>query len=488
MPGGAFGERLLRHASRMPDRPALIHAGDEIPYGALAGRVQALARSLAARAIGPGALVALTARREIDHVLATLALMELGVPQLALASRDPPALRANLASRVGATIVLADRPDDAVPGLPWIELGPALVEARMTPRAGGASPPSLPDADAAALYLTGSGTTGDPKIVAYSQRDLGTQADAHLDFTRHRILRPAHVEFNNSKRQRLYALWQGATCVFADAGAGSLRAQTSRDRVNWLELSPLHAADLVVACRAEGPLDDGVGIRIGGSRAPWPLRRDLIATVSPRLYVSYGTTETAFVSIADPSMHDERESVGPPSPNVAVEILDAAGAPVPAGDVGEIRIRAPAMATRYVGDAAATAQHFRDGWFRPGDLASRSHDGTLVLHGRADDMMILNGVNIFPAEIERVLEAHPAVESAAAFPIASQAHGEIPAAAVELRPGHDCGPGEIAAWARARLGLRAPRRVEIVAAMPRNAQGKILRREIARRLERDRSE
>jgi long-chain acyl-CoA synthetase len=94
-------------------------------------------------------------------------------------------------------------------------------------------------------------------------------------------------------------------------------------------------------------------------------------------------------------------------------------------------------------------------------------------------MMIMNGINIYPVEIERILERHPAVESAAAFPLASAMHGQIPVAAVELRAGTRCAGGELVAFARDALGMRAPRRVEVVAALPRNAQGKVMKRELA---------
>ena len=128
-------------------------------------------------------------------------------------------------------------------------------------------------------------------------------------------------------------------------------------------------------------------------------------------------------------MHDERETVGPPTAGVIADVLDA--------------------------------------------------DGRLYLHGRKDDMMIMNSIDIFPAEIERTLEAHPAVEAAAAFPIPSEVHGQIPAAAVELREGCACTASELVGYARGALGVRAPRRIEILASLPRNAQGKIVRREIA---------
>jgi acyl-coenzyme A synthetase/AMP-(fatty) acid ligase len=94
-------------------------------------------------------------------------------------------------------------------------------------------------------------------------------------------------------------------------------------------------------------------------------------------------------------------------------------------------------------------------------------------------MMMLNGINIFPAEIERILEEHPAVRSAAAFPIPSATYGDIPAAAVELNGTMPADAPALARYARERLGVRAPRKVLIVDALPRNANGKVVKRELA---------
>ncbi len=180
-----------------------------------------------------------------------------------------------------------------------------------------------------------------------------------------------------------------------------------------------------------------------------------------------------------PGEHDEAESVGRPLPGVELEVLDANGAGVAAGSPGQIRLRAAGMATGYVGNPSETARRFRNGWFYPGDMGTLRADGSLIVHGRQDDMMILNGLNIFPTEIERLLERHPAVKVAAALPLASRAHGQIPVAAVELRPEATCTALELQAFAREHLALRAPRRILILPALPRNSQGKILRREIS---------
>jgi len=166
-------------------------------------------------------------------------------------------------------------------------------------------------------------------------------------------------------------------------------------------------------------------------------------------------------------------------------IVDGEGAALPAGAIGELRVRADCMSHEYFGDPVATARHFRDGWYYPGDLASLTRDGILCVHGRADDMMILNSIKIFPAEIERVLEAHPGVKAAAAFAKPSRAHGDIPLAAVELHESATVAGEELMARARERLGVRAPRRIIVVDALPRNAAGKILKTELIDLLERD---
>jgi len=144
------------------------------------------------------------------------------------------------------------------------------------------------------------------------------------------------------------------------------------------------------------------------------------------------------------------------------------------------------MTSVYYRDPVATALHFKDGWFYPRDMGSLTPSGALRLHGRADDVMNLNGIKIFPAEIERVLEEHPAVRAAAAFAKRSGAHGDIPVAAVELHASGSVEAEELMASARALLGVRAPRKIFVLDTLPRNAAGKVLKRRLAELLARPR--
>jgi acyl-CoA synthetase (AMP-forming)/AMP-acid ligase II len=207
--------------------------------------------------------------------------------------------------------------------------------------------------------------------------------------------------------------------------------------------------------------------------------REAFARGGVAFYVEYGAREASGIASTYPVDPDPSlETVGPPLPTAELEIVDGEGNAVPRGEIGEIRVRTTAMIHAYHRDPVATSRHFKDGWFHPGDLGSLTANGSLCLHGRADDMMNMNGIKIFPAEIERTLEGDPAVRAAAAFGLPSPMHGQIPVAAVEL---HDPATHSVAALlarARERLGVRAPRKIFVVDALPRNATGKVLKREL----------
>jgi acyl-coenzyme A synthetase/AMP-(fatty) acid ligase len=145
-----------------------------------------------------------------------------------------------------------------------------------------------------------------------------------------------------------------------------------------------------------------------------------------------------------------------------------------------VRIRGPGVIPAYDGDPQESARSFRDGGFWPGDLACWTDDGQLLHHGRADDMMICDGINIYPEELESVLLGHPEVRDAVAFAIDSPAHHHVPACAVVLRPGSRVGAPELVAFAAERIGSRAPRVVLVRAALPRTANGKPMRAELRR--------
>jgi len=468
----AFLDQLRRRAALAPDRAAIATPEREIGFRELVGRVEAVAQALTAQGLGPGEVAGITVRDEPLHLVGTLALMALGIPQVSLGTHEPVPMRARLASRLGVTRVVASSPGDRLDGLHF-----ALVDEDAAPAA--RALPFHGAAEAPALLFTGSGTTGEPKVVAFSELELAMQAErGYADYGPDRVLRLAPVEYNNSKRLRLYCLWQGGTCVLRNAATTDVATLCARLGVTWLDVAPGHLEDFVRGPAEARRLPAHTKVRCGGSRVPSRLRKAVLAEVTPHLHVSYGTTEVGGICVAYPHEHDDpREPVGRPVRGVEVEIVDAARRPVADGEPGEIRIRAAGAATAYVGDAPATRRHFDGGWFYPGDLVRRLPGGALCIDGRIDDMMILNSINIFPAEVERVLESMPGVRHAACFALRSDVLGDIPVAIVEVAAD---GPAAeaIMQWVRGQLGVRAPRRVVVVDALPRNAHGKVARRDL----------
>lgn len=464
-----FLDRLRFHASVIPDRPAALDESRCIRYRELFDTVKSTAGRLHQLGINPDSVVGVTVADEIDHLSITLSLMALGATHVVLATHDSPHVRRELAIRARASHVLATDEEFTIDGARFINLtGPEYVSTKTVP------PPEL-DLNAT-LYLKTSGATGDMNLIPLSESHLGIQARRLEEDTPPRLMRFASIEHNNSKRHRLYCTWNGGTNIFRPGGNFDTGEFCGRMEVNCLDIARIHAADLIEGAKSTSLA--GIKLRTGGSAIPFDIRRALIEKVTPDLHVRYAATECGPISNAGRDDHDIDEPVGRLYSGLELEIVGPRG-PVPPGEAGEIRLRGSGMATTYLDNPDATADRFRNGWFYPGDVGVVRTDGQLIVKGRKDDMMILNGLNIFPVEIERILERHPSVATAAALPIASRVHGQIPVAAVELRPNTKVTPAELQRYAREYLALRTPRRILVMDKLPRNSQGKVTRREIA---------
>jgi long-chain acyl-CoA synthetase len=211
---------------------------------------------------------------------------------------------------------------------------------------------------------------------------------------------------------------------------------------------------------------------------------------------AYGMTETSGTVVTlDPAEHkldregpDRLRSCGRPLPFVDLRITDpATGKECPVGSVGEIWIRSAMVMKGYWENPKASADAITpDGWLRTGDAAYRDADGFIYLYDRMKDMIISGGENIYPAEIENVLLSHPGVLEAAVIGVSHERWGETPRAIIVRRPGHAPEETELIAFARTRLArYKCPTSVVFAETLPRNASGKILKRELAQRYRSD---
>ncbi len=223
----------------------------------------------------------------------------------------------------------------------------------------------------------------------------------------------------------------------------------------------------------------------GASQAPLPTL-ELMSQTFPSVEIvsAFGQTEmssnTCFLKGEDSIR--KMGSVGKPALGVEVRIVDEDGADVAPGEVGEIVYRGPTVMHGYHDKPEATAEAFAGGWFHSGDLVREDEEGFVYVVDRLKDMLISGGENVYPAEVERALVAHPGVAEVAVIGVPHQRWVETPLAVVVREPGAEVGEEELIELCRARLaGYKKPSAVVFVEALPRNASGKVLKRTLRER-------
>ena len=197
----------------------------------------------------------------------------------------------------------------------------------------------------------------------------------------------------------------------------------------------------------------------------------------------YGATETCgTVVYLPPGDHDPAGNArmlgcGKPFPGNEIRIIDEAGAALPTGTIGEVAIKSVSTMSGYHGNPEATAKAIQDGWYRTGDAGFVDGDGYLTLFDRVKDMIVSGGENIYPAEVENALHEHPLVADCAVIGIPDARWGEAVKAIIVTRGA--VGQDEIIAFARERIaGFKVPKSVDFVDVLPRNASGKILKKDL----------
>ena len=232
----------------------------------------------------------------------------------------------------------------------------------------------------------------------------------------------------------------------------------------------------------------GKALRLGVSGAapcPWELAQEWRARTGVRIVRGYGMTELFRpLSYRAADATDLPDAVGRAVPGVEARVVDDDGAPLAAGEVGELWIRSPAVMNGYLGAPEDTRAVLGDGWFRTGDLASIDADGWVRIAGRKRERILRGGHSVFPREVEAVLLAHPDVVEAAVVGVPHAELGEEVAAFVVTRAGSRAEADELIAFCRERLaGYKYPRRLTLLSALPRSATGKILKGKLGGRVE-----
>jgi acyl-coenzyme A synthetase/AMP-(fatty) acid ligase len=418
--------------------------------------IHRLAAYLLAEGLTKTSVVGLYITNEIEHLMTTLSLMHLEIPHIVLPSFESPEAHTDIIHRLNITHILKD--STGVEGFSFDVH--TLVE-------NNAHTKSFDDV---IMFLKTSGTTGQPKIIPFSKEQIEHQAYAYKWFEEEQLMTFASIEHNNARRHRIFCIFAGGTNVFLEHHHDILTA-VAKHHITLISGSHLHAANLLKIELLQ-PLSN-TKLFFSGSKIPSSMLSKISETVSPHIIIGYGSTETGAISFAKIEKDQDNEPIGNIVDGTDIQIVDSDNHPLTDEAIGEIKVRSKGMATYYLDNPAESMKRFNDRWFFTGDIGFKNRDGQLVVKNRKDDMMILNGINIFPSEIEEVLESHEDIIASAVVSIESANHGSIPVAAIEIKKNASCDPQKYMLYAKQKLMLRAPRKILIVESLPRNAQGKI---------------
>jgi acyl-CoA synthetase (AMP-forming)/AMP-acid ligase II len=474
-------------ASADPERPAITVDGATLTHGALDESASRAAGWIAAQ-IAPGDRVLIAGTPSLDWVACYLGTLRAGGVAVLANPAYTPAELDDLIRASGARLAVA-----------WGNAASRLAEVSNRPRLAGVAElmGGKADAvvdrvgpDATAVLAFTSGTTGRPKGVPLTHRNLLSSirtAMAAWRWSRDDVLVHALPLFHQHGLGGLH------TTLIAGSRLHLLPHFTPEDllrtvadsRATVLFAVPTMYQRLSVLGEASPAPGNHLRLAVSGSA---PLREDVAAGAAQLLgripLVRYGTTESGLDTshvFDDPRVLGLTGTIGVPLPGLEVRLASGDGAEVVADAEGEIQLRGPQVFAGYWGDREATGAAFTaDGWFRTGDIARL--DGAsdhLVIQGRSKEMIITGGLKVFPREVELALEKHSSVEEAAVAGIPDERWGERVTAWVVLAQGHALDAEALIAHARSLLAVyKCPKQVFSLHALPRNQAGKVDRRKL----------
>ncbi|MDQ6773507.1 MAG: AMP-binding protein [Candidatus Dormibacteraeota bacterium] len=492
---------LSVHAAQRPEAIALVAGSRQVSYAELNNRACRAGSMFQALGVGSHGRVAVQALNSVAGFEIASGLRKLAAVGVPVNFRLRGPELAYILNDSGARVICAGA--EFVPGVEEVRAEltalPVLIALdghapagwltydavmRETPAI---EPASDIDPGIGASMIYTSGTTGHPKG-AY--RPTGVKLESVLEAIQLFELRPDDVHLfagpgYHSAPGYFNALHiaLGAMIVIMERfDATEALRLIERHHVTTTFMAPTLLHRLVDVPDAASRRHDTSSLRaliLGGAPCPFSLKQRAMDRFGEVLWEFYGATETGISLVLRP---DEQlahpGSVGRVTPNYAIRLTDPDGRDVAEGEPGELWVRSTNQAM-YHNRPEANAAALRDGFFTVGDIAYRDPEGYYHICDRKIDMIISGGVNIYPAEVEVCLHAHPAVKDVAVIGVPDEEWGEAVKALVVLRPGHSASTDALIAWCRGRIATyKCPRSIEFVTELPRDLAGKLLKRTI----------
>ncbi|MGJ0364074.1 AMP-binding protein [Aliarcobacter cryaerophilus] len=337
--------------------------------------------------------------------------------------------------------------------------------------------------------VIGSGTTGKPKFFEVSHKlefERVKISQSSID-TRNsdRVFSLLELLYNSTKIRFLMTLYSGASYIIWDKKYSDFVGFCKKYQVSILFTTVFHIESILKTfpnIKKESFSFLRV-LSIGASNISDDLRKRIKEKISSNLYVTYGTNEIGGITCADKkSVFDISQTVGKALNNILIQIVDKTGKELEIGEVGYIKVKSLGMIDGYLNDEESTKKAFKDGWYYPLDLGKFTKEKELIYCGRADDMMIMNGINIYPAQIENQILSHKAVKDVCVVAFKHKIHQDIPICAIVLKEDKKISKNEFIRYCIENLGFLTPKDIIFLDKIPKNEQGKIVKSKLKEKI------
>lgn len=472
-------------ANRFPDRVAIQSAELTLTYAGLNQRARQLSNLLASKNVAAGDRIGIALSTNAETFVAMLALWHLGATALVADFRSRGPEREKLVETLKLRAYIQDRPAPGGGTYPFIQLNAGWEEGVPVAETNASCVNRI-----AAIGIS-SGTTGLPQPVALTHECLYLRYALARSSQQWRpggrFVASAPLAFSATRKHVISRLLDGGTVIFPSllASAGDLADAVISSKANALLTVPAFARGMIDLAPSTGLLfPDLEYMMCCGAPMTQQEKLHCLNRLCSGFVQNYGSTMAGMVTVlGSDEIAAHPTSVGRPMEHVLLEIVDGSINRLPIGSAGIIRLRTPGVAEELELDGLEkrSSDIVVDGWIYPGDIGFLDQDGFLTIVGRTSDLIIRGGVNVYPSEIETVLAAHPSIREAAVVGVADRVLGEEIVAFITVRT--PVNVREIMMHCASRLHPdKQPRQILVVDEFPRNANGKLVKRELVEKL------